>query len=249
MFYNNFRVFIWLCIIFGIGKISISPKGIINKPTMIIKIWPLLVVISIIIYFVLTINGFDDFTIRRDLEKISYVNDVVINVFIICANSLNTGNDFKSLYDIINGTLKILKIGDRPILLIYRKINIYISIVAVIYVSLITGEIMNTSLPFTFLIRIPFCLAILHLSAHLYLVLAILKVINQNMTVMFSSKEVTRELMTRRQIFRYIVDPGIKFIKTQHQNDSIDIKFLCKIYDNLCTSVQILHNIHGVQVS
>lgn len=252
MFYGYFRPLHYICNMCGLPKPNINAEGKPMKINLWLKLWSLLVVIGLISTYLLSIGGKLNIDIKRNLEIFPDMNDLVANCIIIIINLFNSEticSNLKEIFDVIFSDLNF----DRKVLKLFAfKMYFWFSTMMITFLILIILEIVLTHPPYTFLIRIPTFLSILHLIMHLFLILAILKIINQQLfgILMYNDKipkMVSNENSGIGKILKYVFSSGIEFIEV---NDVIqfDIKLLCKIYDNLSSCVHLLEKCHGLQV-
>nr|XP_021196196.2 uncharacterized protein LOC110380520 [Helicoverpa armigera] len=92
----------------------------------------------------------------------------------------------------------------------------------------------------------------MHLIMHLILILALVKVINNQLsrTLMYNDKGpkiMCRENLGKRFTMKYIFFNSIEFVEIEN-NIHFDLKFLCKLYDNLSTCIHLLEKCYGLQI-
>lgn len=255
MFYSYFRPINFICNIFGLPKPMISAKGESVKINLWLKLWSLLVAVAMIGSYSFAINRLIDFDVKKEMEMIPDLIDLVVNILILIINLINSGKICMSIHEIFNAIFKDVKIDNNTLKLFAYKMYLWYSIPFIIFIILIVLEILNKYPPFILVIRLPTFLSIMHLTMHLFLLLALIKVINHQLSRILvyndnarDPKMIVTENMGKGRILQYLSSPDIEFIEIDNLAQ-FDLKFLCKLYDDLSTCVHLLEKCYGLQVT
>ncbi|XP_075976495.1 uncharacterized protein LOC142976813 [Anticarsia gemmatalis] len=249
MFYQYFYPFNLICNVFGLLRHPINGKGKSTPSNWFIKLWCVIVSGLFIASFCLSMK-FTGFKIKYNLEIISDINDLTANVFIMVVNLLSSGKVSVNLHKTFDLVFKDFNFEPTVLKLFALKIYFWFSIPTVIFFLLIIMEIMSRNLPYDLMIRIPTFLSSMYLFMHLYVILSLLKVINIKLSSVLINCE--RKILfddnsKSTSSLKYVLNPAIKFDLSKYHG-FFDIKTLCKIYDNLCTSIHLLEQNHGFEI-
>lgn len=254
MFYAYFRPFNCICNIFGLPKPTITAKGESLKINLWFKLWSLVIAVAFICSYSFTIHKIIDFDLKKELEFISDIIDLIVNIFILLINLVNSENICTSLHEMLDNIFKDLNMNDTILKLFAYKMYLWYLTPMVIFIICIVMEIVYKQPPFILMTRIPTFLSIMHLIMHLYLLSALIKVINHQLSRILicngnarAPNTIFKENIRTRHFLQYIFSPSIKFIEVDDLAQ-FDLKFLCKLYDDLSTCVHLLERCYGLQV-
>lgn len=245
MFYYYFRVFNWFCAAFGMKKPFLLPNGQACNVTYWSKFWSVTVItIFIAINFASKGEGTRE-DIKFYLEDIADINDLIFNIIIIIIDIFHSSTLWSELYMTFSNIFNRLKMSNRNLKMIALKLYLWIFLPSVVFILTIFLEIfIPQPVQFIILIKVPGYLATLHLVIHLHLVLAVLRSINK---ILNKSHQFTS--VKESSMFRYFFNINVNFLEADVSDSNFSIKFLCKIYDDLITCIQLLEKLHGKQVS
>ncbi|XP_072949809.1 uncharacterized protein [Epargyreus clarus] len=184
------------------------------------------------------------------LEEIASANNLIVNVIIILLNICNSESVCFHIYVIFNNILRDLQIKNHNQKLLAIKLYVWMALPFVVFIILIVMEFIYATPPYTLVVKMPTFLSILHLVIHLSLTLAILKVINLNISQKFKryNNFCLPDLRKTKGRFYYILHPGISFFDVQSQKEVVDLKLLRNIYDDLGVCINLLQRHHGIQM-
>lgn len=251
MFYRYFRPFTIISNIFGLPKPIVTSKRKSIKINIWLKIWSLLFAAGLISSYAFLRDRLLRFDVKKDLGIIPDVTDLFVNIIIIIINLFNSEIIYISIHEVFDDIFKHLNITDYVLKLFAYKMYLWYFTAMIMFIILIVMEILNDFPPFILLIRIPTFLSILHLIMHLYLLSALLKVINHQLSRTLIednvSKIISIDKIEAKYIFKYMFSPSIEFIEI---NDiaQLDLKCLCKLYDRLSICLHLLEKCYGLQV-
>lgn len=253
MIYQYFFPINTIFTLFGIKKIFIASSGRSCKITVWNKLWSLIIIIAFLTSFSVSLSSAVNLTKKNNLEYISRINYVAISVLIIFLNLFFGDTVCFQLYTTVENILCDLKFSKSCLKIISVKILLWLFVPATIYTVFIILEIVYLDPPFYILLTgMPIYLTVVHLLLHLYLLVAILKSMNIIMSKMLSFHQTRNvyieEKHKKLEIFKYLINPDINFIKII-EDYHFDLKLLCRLYDDLCTCIQLLEKHHGFQVS
>lgn len=250
MFYYYFRFFIWLSNIFGLKKPLVKPPGKVVRLNKWQKIWPVIIIVSVILNYSLTMKRFR-FDIKKHLDKICNLNDFIVHVAIILIEFLNNDDICVKLYETMNTCFLRFNVNDRNLKMIATKLYFWLFISTTLFTVAIIFEMVDGEPPFIILMKIPMFITIFHLTVHLYLILSLLKIINYSLSKMFlfnDKPKIDQGLPSKKSILGYLINFKKCFIDDDHLQQRYDIKTLCKAYDDINTCLKLLEKCHGLQV-
>lgn len=251
MFYVYFRPFNLICNFFGLSKPNITVEGVSKNISFWLKLWSIFIILALISSYCILSNQYVNFDIKHNLQIVPDINDLIVNVLIIVINNMKSERICMSLHQVFDNTFAHLNLDGKILKLFFIKMYFWFSLLTITFLIFIIMEIAQSYPPYILLMRIPTFLSILHLFMHLYLILATMKLINDELSTILTHKDKIKTLPDMDnnlgRILKYVVCPGIKFIDIEILVQ-YDLKQLCSIYDNLSTSVQLLEKYHGLQV-
>ena len=252
MFYTYFRVFNWFSSVFGLRK----PFIITRKESAIpiwSKIWSILIILFSLLSHLFLINFHIQFDIKSNLDELSDINNLIINIIIIL-NNIYKEETYIKLYQTFNNIFALIKLSNKSEKMLCQKLYIYVLVHGTLFIISIILEIMFGDPPLVILIRIPLFFTFFHFLVHLCLILSILRLINGDLLEILRSTtgantsiflEDTKPL--KRNLF-YFFDPKIYFIDMKSNSKRLPLKTYYEIYDELSTSILLLEKSHGVEV-
>ena len=224
------------------------------KIHLFLKFWSLAIAVALVGSFSFAIDKIIDFDIKKKMEIISDSIDLVANILILIINLMNNEAISISIHEMFDAIFKEVKMNCNVLKFFAYKMYFWYFTPMTIFIVLIVMEIVNKNPPFILLIRIPTFLSTMHLIMHLFLLLALVKVINHQLSRILiyndnarARKMIFNEKMETREILQYIFSPSIEFIEVDDLAQ-FDLKFLCKLYDDLSTCVHLLEKCYGLQV-
>ncbi|XP_061385402.1 uncharacterized protein LOC116769245 [Danaus plexippus] len=249
MFYFYFRGFSIICSIFGLSKPLVSSQPDYNPSIFSWRtLWSLVVVASLIIFSVFQMKIDMNSIVDSIHSEISYTNNVIVSVIIILNNITNWEKIYR-MYDVFDKVNRELKLRPNSIKMMSLKLYVWFFIELSLLSIFAILEITYVVQPYVIIIRIPVFLSIFHLIVHLSLMLSVLKVINFNMLELLKKNStddvVIYSYETTTGAVSYIFNYNIYFPYVK-SDIVIDLKILCKIYDDLCSCLQLLEKCHGV---
>lgn len=255
MFYSYFRPFNLISNIFGLPKPGITDKGESMKTHLFLKLWSLVIAVAIISSFSFAIDRITDFDVKKEMELISDSIDLIVNILILIINLTNSETLCMSIQEIFDAIFKDVKLYCNILKFFAYKMYLWFLTPMVIFIIVIVTEIVNKYPPFILIIRIPTFLSIMYLIMHLFILLALVKVINHQLSRILiyndnarERKMIFKENIGTRRILQYVLSPSIEFIAVDDLAQ-FDLKFLCKLYDDLSTCVHLLEKCCGLQVN
>ncbi|XP_050665239.1 uncharacterized protein LOC126965614 [Leptidea sinapis] len=253
MFYNYLKFYNFICTLFGQRRptdlVPLQKKS--SGVKFCYRMW------SIVIAIIIIANGVD-----IDVKKLynlktndntATINEIIVSLIVILSNTKTKDVLYINLYNVFNKIITGFKIETDKIKKFVIKLHIGVVALSLTFIGFIILEIiLDMNPPFRLLIRIPLFLSMIHLIIHLSLMLALLKIINQYMFKLFTKPKpggldfLFSDVMksNRRSISNYC---AISFHDSK-DTEYFDLKYLCKVYDDLCTSMQILQKIHGTEI-
>lgn len=255
MFYYYFRYYNVICTVFGLKKPFIYPH-VRNQAFISIwnKVWCLFIVCCAVATHLIAIKFDLQFHIKHNLSEISNINNLIVATIVLFRNIFKE-HTYTEIYGVLIKMLNELKISPTRIRLISTKLCILFTLQSIIFVIFISLEMIFDNPPYLIVVRIPLFLAIFHLTTHLYLIVSILKIVNCNMKEMLKTNNIVYDSFVKnkstrkrsKSILLYLLDFKISFFDV-NPNLKLDLKVLCKTYDDLCTCIQLLQKCHGVEV-
>lgn len=247
MLYQYLAPFNCISNLFGILRPYDIIKGKSSSVTSWMKLWCLIIAAIFIATFCLNIT-LTEFSFKNNLELISDINYFTINILFIIFNVFKNGKVCIKLYDIFNVIFDDFQIDQYILKLFAIKMYVWFALPSISFLILAIIEILSKSPPYDIITSVPILLSIVDLSMHLYTIVGLLRVININLSRKLSYYKGQNEDFEVNNIVRYVLSPNIKFISYKGQV-YYDINLLCKIYDNLSTSIHLLEEKHGFEVS
>lgn len=250
MFYEYFRIMNFFNGIFGLIKPFRDSINISERPsTRLLNIfWSILIVTFAIVCYFFSVNIDVYSHLKYNLPDIYGTNNLIVNVLMVILELTNADVVFAQIYNVVRNLFRGLKISALSVKLLSLKLQLWIIFMLGVFFALILSEFLLDFLPYVLVFKIPVFLTMVHLIVHLCLLLAFLKVINQKLSQSLNhdSLNLIKQNSIQTRPLTYLLNGQISFIEISPQY--LDIKSLCRFYDDLTSCIRLLEINHGTQV-